>query len=213
MWPGWSRKLKFLNLGDFWSCPKSLEIAQLTWKSKSAFWGLLLSQMGSNLTCLDLKGQSTSLRSVEVQKVGFVSKKWLWSQSLKFGLEQTWIESNELEMDWGWTWRVDLSFFEGPTYVWWTFDPNSELWRSKFDMKIWLGIWLKKWKRVRFWPFWGQRLTFWVPGGSIYPSLRVRPCLKVFEAKKRVQNLTLKIWLEKVWKNGTLNFSFKGLKD
>ena len=136
MWPGWSRKLKFLNLGDFWSCPKSLEIAQLTWKSKSAFWGLLLSQMGSNLTCLDLKGQSTSLRSVEVQKVGFVSKKWLWSQSLKFGLEQTWIESNELEMDWGWTWRVDLSFFEGPTYVWWTFDPNSELWRSKFDMEI-----------------------------------------------------------------------------
>ena len=30
---------------------------------------------------------------------------------------------------------------------------------------FWHEIWLKKWKRVRSWPFWGQKITFWVPGG------------------------------------------------
>ena len=42
----------------------------------SARWGLLLNQMGSNLTCLDLKGLYLFV-GLEVQKVGFVSKKWL----------------------------------------------------------------------------------------------------------------------------------------
>jgi hypothetical protein len=64
----------------------------------SALWGLLLNQMGSNLTCMDLKGQSTSLRSVglEDQKVGFVSKKWLWSQR-NLNLEHVQTSLNDLK--------------------------------------------------------------------------------------------------------------------
>ena len=120
-----SERPKIWNLGDFWSCPKFLEIAQ---KVNECLLGPVTEPNGFKL---DMHGPEGSiyplLRALlEVQKVGFVSTKWLWSPKKKKKLtwylpniersqkgnlmnvhelpwKQIWIEPNGLKsdrMDW-----------------------------------------------------------------------------------------------------------------
>ena len=154
MWPSWSRKAQILEFGWLLKLPKILEVAQLTKKSTSAFWSLLLNQMGSNLTWMVLKGQSTlfwgsdhvwmDLRS----KSGFVSKKLLWRhKSLKwskFGLN--W-HGNELKWTWKWS-KITQGCFESLKSWKYLLSQCFEIkiWHEKVKKRAFSGkIWHEKW--------------------------------------------------------------------
>ena len=80
---GWLLKLPKIS----GNCPKVNCIDQMV---KTTFWGLLLNQMGSNMTCLDPKGQSTFLKSkkrASCQKSGSETKKFEHEDCLEIWLK------------------------------------------------------------------------------------------------------------------------------
>ena len=127
-----SERPKFWNLGYFWSCPKNSGVAQkvngIDQIVTDHFWGLLLNQKGSNLTCMDLKGQSTLFWGFE-----HVWGPWLkvqkWASCQKSGSEAKEFEHEKLSDS-----KLDLNRTE-----WIESDRLIESDRNKLN-RIWIGL-------------------------------------------------------------------------
>ena len=92
-----------------------------------------------------------------------------------------------MEIALGWTWRVPTLFGSKKG---WKNDPEKwkNGWNGVFslsEVKIWHGNLTKKWKRVRFWPFWGQKVDQ--------------------NFLKRVQGVPYLVWRQKNWNIHFLN--------
>ena len=104
-----------------------------------------------------------------------------------------------------------LSAFEAKkrtkTGVFWSLWGQNLTWKFTFFENL-TKIWLKSENESVFWSLEDTNGPFWMPGGSIYPSVRVRPMLKAFEAKIWHGNW-LEIWLEiwlKIWLEKRVRF-------
>ena len=133
MWPSWSRKAQILEFGWLLKLPKILEVAQLTKKSTSAFWSLLLNQMGSNLTWMDLKGPWTLFWGSELCLMELRSKFWiLKSRKSENGTKfWSWNGQKRLKIALKWTEKTQKHSNNHSGYLFYLKNNQSYLFRLK----------------------------------------------------------------------------------